>query len=362
MEGSSSVKGRKATADTQSGGKIKQRYQLRSASKAKDEKGSSPKEATLNSSAIRRGRPPSSVSKSMNVLDLSGKEKTAKPPRRLSIPNKSNVSPVARTPSNMTPISEIRSRRTGNGQGKCDTPGSDISRSGMRPKFSILASASYWLNQIKLSESAAKHSISLGFFKLAVEAGCEPLQRMRDELKSYVRKHKLNELGESVKELFDSYSISDSVEQMQVSETVSQGPDAGTKSSDDETSSNSGIGSGNLKPKSLDTDVVQASSVTRSAKKTNIQNNAPARARGPTNKRSLMSKSVTESGTHNLPKKKSGNSNKMDEKKEKAEKQGNKTAAVKGSENSSPAKAMLEENKENMDAPTMEEIVSTEVL
>lgn len=60
-----------------------------------------------------------------------------------------------------------------NTQGKNETPLSDVSRASSRRRFSALSSALYWLSQIKLSESAAKHSISLGFFKLALEAGCE---------------------------------------------------------------------------------------------------------------------------------------------------------------------------------------------
>ena len=119
-------------------------------------------------------RPTSSVSKSVSVLDLSGKDKSAKPPRRLSIPAKSIVSPAPKPAGNITPISEARQRRTVASQGKNDTPVSDVSRT-TRKKFNVLSSASYWLSQIKLSESAAKHSISLGFFKLAFEAGCEVL-------------------------------------------------------------------------------------------------------------------------------------------------------------------------------------------
>lgn len=122
-----------------------------------------------------RVRPTSSVSKSVSVLDLSGKDKSAKPPRRLSIPAKSIVSPAPKLSGNITPISEARQRRSVASQGKNDTPVSDVSKTTSRKKFNVLSSASYWLSQIKLSESAAKHSISLGFFKLAVEAGCEVL-------------------------------------------------------------------------------------------------------------------------------------------------------------------------------------------
>lgn len=126
---------------------------------------------------IFRGRNTPNVSKSVGVLDFSanGKSSSAKPPRRLSNPVKASPTPSPKAVANITPISETRSRKSGNGQGpqtRVQTPVSDIFRSTAR-KFSLLSSASYWLNQIKLSESAAKHSISLGFFKLALEAGCE---------------------------------------------------------------------------------------------------------------------------------------------------------------------------------------------
>ncbi|KAI3463950.1 hypothetical protein Pfo_020613 [Paulownia fortunei] len=212
------------------------RYPLRSAMKSKDEK--APLADSSNSSAPKRGRIASSVAKSVCVLDLSGKEKSAKPPRRLSVPSKSNASPAPKSIGNITPISEARAKRS-------DTPLSDISKSSNRKKFSVLSSASYWLSQIKLSESAAKHSISLGFFKLALEAGCEPLQRISDELNSYVCRYNLSELGESVKELLEGYKISENFKQSQLSGTCSQVPDLsqvpaeGNQLSDDDVNSSS---------------------------------------------------------------------------------------------------------------------------
>ena len=121
---------------------------------------------------LLRGRATSSVSKSVGVLDLS-KEKTAKPPRRFSIPTKSTITPSPKLVGTITPISEARTKKSTNGQGKSDTPLSDASRAATRRRFNVLSSASYWLSQIKLSESASMHSVSLGFFKLAFEAGCE---------------------------------------------------------------------------------------------------------------------------------------------------------------------------------------------
>lgn len=125
-----------------------------------------------------RGKGASSVSKSVGVLDVSSKEKPAKPPRRLSVPSKSNNSPAPKSIGYITPISETRAKRSSGNQGKSDTPLSDVSKSSHRKKFSVLLSSSYWLSQIRLSESAAKHSISLGFFKLALEAGCEVRQSL----------------------------------------------------------------------------------------------------------------------------------------------------------------------------------------
>lgn len=130
-----------------------------------------------------RGKAASTVSKSVSVLDLSGKEKSAKPPRRLSVPSKSNSSPAAKSFGNITPISEARTTRS---RGRVDTPLSDVSKSSTRKKFSVLSSASYWLSQIKLSESAAKHSISLGFFKLALESGCEVCEKVFYKISSVI--------------------------------------------------------------------------------------------------------------------------------------------------------------------------------
>lgn len=342
-----------------------QRYPLRSGTKLKEEKPPAPELSNPSSTSVSkpRVRPTSSVSKSVSVLDLSGKDKSAKPPRRLSIPAKSIVSPAPKLAGNITPISEARQRRTVASQGKNDTPVSDVSRT-TRKKFNVLSSASYWLSQIKLSESAAKHSISLGFFKLAFEAGCEPLQRMRDELKSYTQRHDLSELGEPVKELFERYNISENTEQVQVSETFSQVPEEGTRSSDDDVHSSSSTGgSRKLKPRSLNADADQTSLVTESTKKRTIQrNNSAIRTRGSLNKNSANSKLVSETGGRKLLKKPEKPS-KLDSNREKGKtKQGKKSAAEAVPVSTLPAEDVLQENKENMDAPSMEEINLSEVV
>jgi len=282
-----------------------------------------------------RGRPPANLSKSVSALELSGKDKSSKPPRRLSIPTKSTGSPRQKPTSNITPISEARAKRSANGQDKCETPRSDVSKSSTRRKFSVLASASYWLQQIKLSESAAKHSISLGFFKLALEAGCEvihlsyfiyrfvaakrtilpnwpehlffflctvqPLQLLREELKSYARRHNLGEDGDAIKGLFESYEILETLEQLQISETCSHVPeDATTPSDEGVQSTTSGAGAKKLKPKSLNTDT-QASSAKLSSKKENAPAQKTASAvkiRASENRYPVNRRLVTESGVN----------------------------------------------------------------
>ncbi|XP_045789574.1 uncharacterized protein LOC123884511 [Trifolium pratense] len=263
-----------------------QRYPLRSANKSKEQKPDA--SDSIHRSQSKRGRTTPNVSKSVGVLEFSGKGKSssAKPPRRLSIPVKASATPSPKAVGNTTPISETRSRRSGSGQGsqtRIPTPVSEIFRSSARMKFSLLSSASYWLNQIKLSESAAKHNISFGFFKLALEAGCEPFQKLQDELKSYLRRHQpeLTELGEPVKELRESYNIAEIIEQSQVSESISQMPEEGTRSSDDEEHySSSTTATGKLTPKCLNTDSPELSTppapIVESTKKDISQSTPPA--------------------------------------------------------------------------------------
>ncbi|XP_050220683.1 uncharacterized protein LOC126671035 [Mercurialis annua] len=347
-------------------GKSKLRYPLRSATKVKEEK--TPGGEVSNPSVSKRGRTPSSVSKSVDVLNLSGKERSsAKPPRRLSVPSKSGVAIHTKAVGTITPISETRAKRSTNAQGKSETPLSDVSRTSSRKKFNALASASYWMTQIKLSETAAKHSISLGFFKLALEAGCEPIQRMRDELKSYVRRHELSEIGEAVKELFESYNIVDNQEQVQVSETCSQNLEEGTRSSDDEVrSSSSTIETRKLKPRSLNADTPQVTSGTEPSKKEIIQKNASAiRTRSTQNKNIANSPSVKDNAGRNSQKKpQRPNTYKQEtgKKTEKMKKQGQKSATEEEGSVSPPKAAITpEEDKENMNDPAMDEMSTVEV-
>uniref|UniRef100_A0A0A9FAL5 Uncharacterized protein n=1 Tax=Arundo donax TaxID=35708 RepID=A0A0A9FAL5_ARUDO len=160
----------------------------------------------------------------MCVLDLSGKDKSAKPPRRHSIQTKPGASPRPAPSGTVTPVSGIRTRRL-DSQGRFDTPTSEVSMSTARRKFSTLSSISYWMTQIRLAEAASKHSVALGFFKLALESECELVDQMREELKFYVVRHGLAaELEDPVKDILQVYDIVGDFEKLKISAEPSQQP------------------------------------------------------------------------------------------------------------------------------------------
>ncbi|KAK1282993.1 hypothetical protein QJS10_CPB22g00895 [Acorus calamus] len=318
-----------------SSAKSKLRYPLRSAGKPKEDKS----EVRLVSSSMRRGRPAPSLSRSVNVLDLSGKNKPVKPPRRLSVPSKAAASTSLNPVGSITPISEIRTKKPLNAGGKSETPLSDISRSSNRKKICALSSVSYWLTQIKLSESASKHSISLGFFKLALESGCEPLQRICEELKSYACRYKLLELGEPVKELLQSYNILEEMEHLKVSES--------SHGSEEDSFSSPTLKTGNLKPKSLDSDISLS-------KKDGGRTRTPMpRPRASFNGNPVSSRLVA--GASGNAHKKLQKTNKVDPKKEAEKVKGHlKKSSVKEVEKSMVEEKIPQEDKENVDTQIIE--------
>ncbi|XP_027339197.1 uncharacterized protein LOC113852970 [Abrus precatorius] len=336
-----------------------QKYALRSATKSKEEKSDTPD--CSNPSETKRGRGASSVSKSVSVLDFSGKDKSgsAKPPRRLSIPAKAPATSGPKLGGNITPISETRTGKSAIGQGRSKTPISDISKTSARIKLNLLTSASYWLNQIKLSESAAKHSISFGFFKLALEAGCEPLGSMQEGLKSYVSRHQLDdELGETVKELFERYGISGNTEQLQVSETISQAAEEGTLSSDDDVRSSSTMGTRKLKPKCLniDSSSTELTPATESTKKETSQKSNPgSRLRGNFSTKTTTPRPSLDSGNRRSVRK-SEKPSRQEPIKGMGKREGRK------SDVKEVTAATAKGNKENMDAHTTEDISVTGVM
>lgn len=267
-----------ATSGDQSGSAAakasKLRYPLRSASRGK----AAPLavDAPPADSAPRRAKPSSDVTKSMCVLDLSSvKDKSAKPPRRHSIPTKPGASPrPTTTTGTITPVSVVRSRRS-EIQGKFDTPTSEASMSTGRRKFSTLSSISYWMTQIRLAEAASKHSVSLGFFKLALESECEPLDRMREELKAYIARHGLaTDLEEPVKDILQVYDIAGDFEKLKISVDSSLESKKCDKAA---LSATNATPKGNLKPRSLNSVATQS----KDGKKENIQKEKPdAKVRG----------------------------------------------------------------------------------
>lgn len=158
---------------------------------------------------------------------------------------------------------------------------------------------------------------------------------MQDELKSYVRRHKLAELGVPVKELFESYNISENTEQSQVSETISQVAEEGTRSSDDDVhSSSSTMGTGQLKPKCLNIDSTQLSPppIESTKKETGQKNNPGSRVRGNVTKNSSSSKPALNTGSRRSVRK-SEKPSKQESIREKGKvmKQGKKCEVEKGS-------------------------------
>ncbi|KAK4735304.1 hypothetical protein R3W88_009565 [Solanum pinnatisectum] len=343
------------------------RYPLRSGSKPKEEK--PPLTDASNSSVPKRGKPASSVSKSISVLDLGKEKSAAKPPRRLSIQSKSSASPASRAVGTITPISEARAKRSVINQGKTNTPLSALAKSSNGKESNRLFSALYWLSQIKLSESAAKHSISLGFFKLALEAGCEPLQRLTDELKSYVQRHSLLDLGEPVKQLFESYNISHDFEQLQVSETCSHAPQDGTPSSDDEVhssssddevhSSSSVAGTEKSEPEVVTKDAIETWQVAEPTKETSSRKDIATKNHKSVSKIATTPNSTEVAATPKSTEvsgtiKKKVENPKQKPNKNKVKRQGKKSAGVEGPANAGTAEIALPEDKENMDAPQSE--------
>lgn len=157
---------------------------------------------------------------------------------------------------------------------------------------------------------------------------------MQDELKSYVGRHQLAELGEAVKELLESYNIAENIEQSQVSESISQGPEEGTRSSDDEVhcGSSSTMDTAKLKPKCLNTDSpTQTTPVTiePTKKETSHKNNPGSRLRENLRKNYANSRSALDSGNRRSAKK-AEKSTKPQTNKGEVKKQGKKSDAKEG--------------------------------
>ncbi|KAG0502769.1 hypothetical protein HPP92_002841 [Vanilla planifolia] len=70
-----------------------------------------------------------------------------------------------------------------------------------------LETSSYWLEQIKLAESAGKHFISAAFFRLALECKSQPFVVLQKELKFYIVRHEVVSLKDLWSELLQAYEL-----------------------------------------------------------------------------------------------------------------------------------------------------------
>lgn len=112
---------------------------------------------------------------------------------------------------------------------------------------------------------------------------------MSDELKSYVRKHDVSGLGESVKELFQGYKISENYEPSEASAEPSQ------LSEDDARSSSSSITDAEkLKPKSLDVSSDEVQQVKKSDKEAAVKDESAKKTRRSVSKIPATSKPASE--------------------------------------------------------------------
>lgn len=159
---------------------------------------------------------------------------------------------------------------------------------------------------------------------------------MRDELKSYAQRHSLLELGEPVKQLFESYNISHDFEQVQVSENCSHAPEDETLPHDDEVHSSSSVaGTEKSEPETLNKDAIETCQVAEPTKETSSKKEIATKNRRSVNKIATTPKSTevvtspksTEvSGTI----KKKLENPKQKPNKKKGKRQGKKSAGVEG--------------------------------
>lgn len=130
---------------------------------------------------------------------------------------------------------------------------------------------------------------------------------MQDELKSYVQRHRLAEL-EEVKELLQSYRIAENIEQSQVSESISQVLEEGTRSSGEEVHccSSSITDTEIVKPEPLETETTPLTPVKteQSKKETDQKNNLGSTLREDLKKNPANSRpAASDKGSSGLVKK-----------------------------------------------------------
>ncbi|MCO5570880.1 hypothetical protein L7F22_024609 [Adiantum nelumboides] len=78
-------------------------------------------------------------------------------------------------------------KRSAPGCGKADSTQAHTDKTrGM-----LLRSACYWIEQVKLAETLGKYGVSIGFFRLAVECGAEPIELLKEELITFIERNAL---------------------------------------------------------------------------------------------------------------------------------------------------------------------------
>lgn len=127
----------------------------------------------------------------------------------------------------------------------------------------------------------------------------QPLDRMREELKSYVARHGLaTELEDPVKDILQVYDIAEDFEKLKISAEPSQEPKKSDKSARAATNVSP---NGNLKPRSLNSDATESK---EAGKKESIQKVKPdAKVRGSYNRNPVKNSTAKEVVAKNTGKK-----------------------------------------------------------
>ncbi|KAG6526657.1 hypothetical protein ZIOFF_016658 [Zingiber officinale] len=71
-----------------------------------------------------------------------------------------------------------------------------------------LESSTYWLGQIRLAESTGKHFVAAAFFSLALECHAQPFYKLRNELRHYVKRHRVSSVESIWTNLSLAYGLS----------------------------------------------------------------------------------------------------------------------------------------------------------
>ncbi|KAH7331205.1 hypothetical protein KP509_20G020000 [Ceratopteris richardii] len=74
-----------------------------------------------------------------------------------------------------------------------------------KPRGVLLKSADYWIEQVKLAEEMELYGVSIGFFRLAIECGAEPIESLKEELIAFIRKFSM--WSDTTQQLLQCYGV-----------------------------------------------------------------------------------------------------------------------------------------------------------